>query len=60
MPIEKPSKPMFGGPDLDILYVTSLGVGLTPGSEARQPEAGSLFAVTGLGIKGLPQTRFAG
>ena len=60
MPIEKPSKPMFGGPDLDILYVTSLGVGLTPGSEARQPEAGSLFAVTGLGITGLPQTRFAG
>ncbi|MCG6903291.1 MAG: SMP-30/gluconolactonase/LRE family protein [Rhodobacter sp.] len=60
MPVEKPSKPMFGGPDLDILFVTSLGVGLTPGSEARQPEAGSLFAVSGLGIKGVAQTRFAG
>ena len=60
MPVEKPSKPMFGGADLDILYVTSLGVGLTPGTEARQPEAGSLFAVTGLGVTGLRQTRFKG
>lgn len=58
MPVEKPTKPMFGGPDLDVLYVTSIGVDLSEGS--KQPEAGSLFAVTGLGIKGLPQTRFAG
>ena len=58
MPVEKPTKPMFGGPELDVLYVTSIGVGLTAGHE--QPEAGSLFAITGLGIKGFPQTRFAG
>ncbi len=58
MPVEKPSKPMFGGPDLDVLYVTSLGVGLAKGRE--QPHAGGLFAITGLGIKGLPQTRFPG
>lgn len=57
MPVEKPTKPMFGGPDLDVLYVTSIG---TDAPDAAQPEAGSLFAVTGLGIKGLPQTRFAG
>lgn len=60
MPIEKPSKPMFGGPDLDILFVTSLGVGLSEGAEQNQPEAGSLFAVTGLGVRGVPQTRFGG
>lgn len=60
MPVEKPSKPMFGGPDLDVLYVTSLGVGLAEGTEARQPEAGSLFAVSGLGIRGVPQVRFGG
>ena len=60
MPIERPSKPMFGGAGLDVLYVTSLGVGLTPGSEPRQPQAGGLFAVTGLGVNGVPQTRFAG
>lgn len=58
MPVERPSKPMFGGPNLDVLYVTSLGVGLTEGTD--QPEAGSLFAVTGLGVQGVPQTRFAG
>ena len=60
MPVERPTKPMFGGPDLDVLYVTSIGSGLTPGSEARQPEAGSLFAIHGLGAVGIEQTRFAG
>ena len=58
MPVERPSKPMFGGAHLDVLFVTSLGVGLSEGR--AQPEAGSLFAVTGLGIKGLTQTRFRG
>ena len=60
MPVEKPTKPMFGGPDLDILFVTSIGGELTPGTEERQPDAGGLFAVTGLGIRGLPQTMFGG
>lgn len=60
MPVEKPTKPMFGGANLDILFVTSIGVGLAEGSEAKQPEAGSLFAITGLGITGFPQTPFAG
>jgi sugar lactone lactonase YvrE len=58
MPVEKPTKPMFGGPNLDVLYVTSIGGGVTAGQD--QPEAGSLFAITGLGIKGVPQTRFVG
>lgn len=58
MPVEKPSKPMFGGADLDILFVTSLGVGLS--DAARQPDAGGLFAITGLGVRGLAQTRFGG
>ncbi len=58
MPVEKPTKPQFGGANLDVLFVTSLSLGLTPGR--AQPEAGSLFAITGLGVKGVPQTRFAG
>lgn len=58
MPVEKPTKPMFGGANLDILYVTSIGMGLA--DDPDQPEAGSLFAVTGLGVTGLPQPRFAG
>ena len=58
MPVEKPTKPMFGGAKLDILYVTSIGMGLE--DRKGQPEAGNLFAVTGLGIHGIPQWRFAG
>lgn len=58
VPVEKPTKPMFGGAGLDTLYVTSLGQGLDP--SRPQPEAGSLFAITGLGVTGVPQTRFAG
>jgi sugar lactone lactonase YvrE len=60
LPVERPSKPMFGGPRLDILYVTTIGVGLTPGTEARQPWAGGLLTVTGLGVGGVPQVPFAG
>ena len=57
---ERPTKPMFGGANLDTLFVTTIGTGLSPGGEAKQPQAGGLFAVTGLGVQGLPQTRFAG
>lgn len=60
MPVERPSKPMFGGLDLDVLFVTSLSEGVSAGSEEQQPQAGGLFAVTGLGVTGLPQKRFAG
>ena len=58
MPVEKPTKPMFGGRELDTLFVTSIGIDLAEGSD--QPDAGGLFAITGLGIKGLPQPRYAG
>ncbi|WP_136440951.1 SMP-30/gluconolactonase/LRE family protein [Pacificoceanicola onchidii] len=58
LPVEKPTKPMFGGRNLDVLYVTSLGLTVT--EREAQPEAGSLFAITGLGVKGVPQARFQG
>ena len=60
LPVERPSKPMFGGADLDILYFTSLASGITPSTASQQPQAGGLFAIYGLGIKGVAQTRFAG
>lgn len=43
----------FGGPDLNILFITTAGVGLE-GSEAK---AGGLYAVK-LPFKGLPEDRF--
>ena len=58
LPVEKPTKPMFGGANLDTLFFTSLSMGLDP--TRPQPEAGSLFAITGLGVTGVPQVRFAG
>lgn len=60
MPIEKPTKPMFGGRDLDVLYVTSIGGDPTSGLVDNQPLAGGLFAISGLGTTGVEQTRFAG
>jgi len=58
VPVEKPSKVMFGGAGLDTLFVTSISDGV--GDRVGQPEAGSLFAVTGIGTVGVPQIRFAG
>lgn len=60
MPCEKPTKIAFGGRAFDTLYVTSIGIGLAPGTEARQPNAGGLFALRVPGVQGLPQPRFAG
>ncbi|MCP4308574.1 MAG: hypothetical protein GY788_27600 [bacterium] len=58
MPIERPTKPMFGDASLDALIVTSVSAGAR--DDPRQPDAGSLFAVTSLGVSGVPQARFAG
>jgi gluconolactonase len=42
----------FGGPNLDILYVTSAMSGLSEEILHQQPAAGSLFQVTNLGVRG--------
>ncbi len=51
---------MFGGDDLDILYVTSGHIFLSAEEKAAQPLAGSLFAVHGLGVRSIPEPFFAG
>lgn len=60
LPCEKPTKVAFGDRGLDTLYVTSIGEGLTSGSEGRQPQAGGIFALRVPGVRGLPVLRFAG
>ena len=57
LPSLKVTSLMFGGPDLDILYVTTMSMKGFP--EDRDSD-GSLFAVHGLGIRGLPEHRFGG
>jgi L-arabinonolactonase len=59
LPIEKPTMPAFGGPDLDTLYVTSIGLGGSVANSPGQPQAGGLFALSP-GVRGLPEPHFAG
>lgn len=59
-PAERPSRIAFGGPDLSTMYVTTIGTGLTPGSEEKQPQAGGLFALRVPGVSGLELAPFAG
>jgi L-arabinonolactonase len=56
VPIEKPTKLTFGGPNLDTIYVTSIGRGME--GDERQPQAGGLFALHVPGVQGLPTWRF--
>lgn len=44
----------FGGPNMDILYVTSASLGMTDEQRAADPNAGAVFRVTGTGCKGFP------
>jgi len=50
---------MFGGPDLDVLYVTSMARAIK-GVKPAEREAGHLFAIYGLGVRGVPEPRFKG
>jgi sugar lactone lactonase YvrE len=60
MPTDLPTCCEFGGENLDTLYVTSATLRRSPEALKDQPEAGGLFAITGLGVKGLPLVPFRG
>lgn len=51
IPAKQVTSVAFGGPNLDILYVTTAA---TARDSVQPPLAGHLFQVTGLGVKGLP------
>ena len=57
LPVSCPTSCAFGGHGLDTLFITSARQRLTPDELARQPLAGSVFALT-LGVRGLPEGRF--
>jgi sugar lactone lactonase YvrE len=59
LPVQQPTCPAFGGPDLDVLYVTSASITLTAEARARQPWAGGILALDP-GVRGLPEARFRG
>lgn len=67
MPVRNITSVMFGGERLDEIYVTSMARVKHPAVHDRfakevgpQFLAGSLFRITGLGIRGVPEPRFAG
>ncbi|XP_072470619.1 regucalcin-like [Notamacropus eugenii] len=60
LPAEKTTSCCFGGKDYSELYVTSARDGLDSDQLSKQPEAGRIFKITGLGVKGIAPYAFAG
>jgi sugar lactone lactonase YvrE len=60
MPVPRPTSCCFGGPNLDTLFVTSASVRLNEEALAAAPLSGALFAIRIPGVRGLPETTFAG
>ncbi len=60
MPVPRPTSCCFGGENLDTLFVTSASVRLNAEALAAAPQSGSLFAIKVPGVRGLPETIFAG
>lgn len=58
IPAENVTSVTFGGPLLDILYVTTAGHNLTAEQRKKTPYAGSVFAVKGLGVRGILANSF--
>ncbi len=59
LPVQRPTSCTFGGPDMNLLYITSARIGLSDAEKAEQPLAGSVFVVE-TAVKGLPEPLYAG
>jgi sugar lactone lactonase YvrE len=59
LPVARPTSCVFGGPDLDQLYITTASTRLPAASLADQPLAGGLFHCVP-GVRGLPTHAFNG
>lgn len=57
-PTDMPSCVAFGGEDLSTLYVTSIRDSGSGRAISRHPQGGCLYAIEGLGVRGLRETRF--
>ena len=59
MPVKKVTSVMFGGPELDVLYVTSMARPPLPRFPGDGQLRGALFALHDLGVRGIAERRFA-
>lgn len=57
-PVLKVTSLAFGGPEMNTLFVTSMAKPPLPRFPEDGQQRGSLFAVSGLGVRGLPEPRF--
>lgn len=60
VPTRQPTRMTFGNRQLDTLYITSACEGMSSEELEGDPQAGVLFASTGMGQIGVPEPRFAG
>lgn len=60
MPVKKVTSVNFGGPNMDVLYVTSMSKPPLPRFPKDGVQGGSLFAIHDLGVRGIPEPRFGG
>jgi sugar lactone lactonase YvrE len=59
VPVSKPASVTFGGPDMTMLFITTISYGLSAAQQAEQPWAGMLLGVQ-TPIRGLPEPPFRG
>ena len=59
LPTDVPTCCEFGGPELDVLYVTTATLGRSAAELGGQSFAGGLWAID-VGVKGLPGCTFVG
>jgi sugar lactone lactonase YvrE len=60
MPVLKVTCPTFGGANMDRLFVTTMARPPLPRFPEDGRERGTLYAIDGLGIQGIPTPRFRG
>ena len=58
LPVKRPTCCAFGGPELDLLYITTASQGMSEADMQAEPLAGALLAIK-VGVRGLPEPRFS-
>jgi sugar lactone lactonase YvrE len=60
LPVDRPTSCAFGGPHSATLFITTARLGLDAPELVRQPDAGRVFCVHGLGVTGPPCGTYRG
>ena len=60
MPVKHVTMCSFGGEGLDVLYVTSSAAMVPEAERSGVKQAGAVFAIRRLGVRGLPEPEFGG